>query len=70
MAGVIRLVAALAAFMFACSAFAQRSTPLQVLQPSGAGTDLFGSAVAIDGDTMIVGAPRDDVGANADQGSA
>ena len=70
MAGVIRLVAALAAFMFACSAFAQRSTPLQVLQPSGAGSDLFGSAVAIDGDTMIVGAPRDDVGANADQGSA
>jgi len=51
-------------------ALAQRSTPLQVLQPSGAASDQFGYAVAIDGDTMIVGAPRDDLGANANQGSA
>lgn len=49
---------------------AQRSTPIQVLDPSGAANDQFGSVVAIDGDTMIVGASSDDVGANIDQGSA
>lgn len=31
--------------------------------------DLFGTAVAIDGNTVAVGAPLDDVGANANQGS-
>jgi len=36
----------------------------------GAVNHLFGSAVAVDGDTLVVGAHRDDVGANADQGSA
>jgi hypothetical protein len=51
-------------------ALAQRSTPVQVLHPAGAALDQFGSAVAVDGDTMIVGAPSDDVGANTDQGSA
>ena len=35
----------------------------------GAGGDRFGFAVAITGDTVVVGAPRDNVGANADQGS-
>ena len=49
---------------------AQRSTPIQLLHPSGAANDQFGSAVAVDGDTMIVGAPTDGVGANTDQGSA
>ncbi|MBU6413629.1 MAG: FG-GAP repeat protein [Planctomycetes bacterium] len=51
-------------------ALAQRSTPVQLLHPSGAGGDRFGQAVAIDGDTMIVGAPNDAVGGNAFQGSA
>ena len=38
----------------------------------GAAYDYFGVSVALNaaGDTAIVGAPRDDVGANADQGSA
>jgi hypothetical protein len=36
----------------------------------GAATDLFGAAVAISADTIVVGAPQDDVGANANQGSA
>ncbi len=32
--------------------------------------DLFGSAVAVDGDTAVVGAPRDDIGTKSFQGSA
>jgi hypothetical protein len=54
----------------ASSALAQRSTPVQLLHPSGAAGDNFGRAVAIDGDTLIVGAYLDTVGANASQGSA
>ncbi|MEY3231023.1 MAG: hypothetical protein RL689_1112, partial [Planctomycetota bacterium] len=53
-----------------CFAVAQRSTPVQVLHPASMANDSFGNAVAIDGDTMIVGASLDDVGTNADQGSA
>ncbi len=36
----------------------------------GAGGDRFGEAVAIDGDTVVVGAFADDVGSNSAQGSA
>jgi len=36
----------------------------------GAANDTFGWSVAISGDTAVVGAYHDDVGANADQGSA
>ncbi|HQR31713.1 MAG TPA: hypothetical protein PLK30_03180, partial [Blastocatellia bacterium] len=35
----------------------------------GAASDFFGGSVAISGDTVMVGANGDDVGANADQGS-
>lgn len=35
-----------------------------------AATDRLGSAVAIDGDTIVLGAPLDDVGAAGDRGSA
>ena len=35
----------------------------------GAAGDQLGISVAIDGDTILAGAPRDDIGANADQGS-
>jgi hypothetical protein len=35
-----------------------------------AADDRFGFSVALDGDTALVGAPADNVGANADQGSA
>jgi len=55
--------------MLASSSFAQRSTPAQLLHPDGAAGDSFGSALAISGDTMVVGSQYDDVGANADQGS-
>jgi hypothetical protein len=34
----------------------------------GAGVDHFGTSVSVSGDTAIVGAPYDDVGANANQG--
>ncbi len=36
----------------------------------GAAEDYFGAAVAISGNTAIVGAPRNDIGADADQGAA
>ncbi|MEY3231202.1 MAG: hypothetical protein RL689_1291, partial [Planctomycetota bacterium] len=52
------------------AAWAQRSTPVQVLQPSGTYFDRFGSSVAVDGDTMVVASPFDDIGSNQDQGSA
>lgn len=36
----------------------------------GAAGDRFGNAVALSGDTLVVGAENDDIGANVDQGSA
>jgi len=36
----------------------------------GIATDFFGNSVALSGDTALVGAPSDQVGVNADQGSA
>ncbi|MBS0195558.1 MAG: hypothetical protein JSR77_02265 [Planctomycetes bacterium] len=67
---ILRTASLAAAMLVAAPVFAQRSTPVQVLHPAGAATDQFGQSVAIDGDTMIVGARLDDVGANGDQGSA
>lgn len=45
-------------------------TPLKIFADDGAANDEFGFSVAIDGDTAIVGAERDDVGTVIDQGSA
>jgi hypothetical protein len=42
----------------------------QLIAPDGAGGDNFGISVALSGDTALVGAAYDDIGANADQGSA
>jgi hypothetical protein len=42
----------------------------QLTAGDGAANDSFGSSVAVSGDTALVGAPGDDVGANANQGSA
>ena len=42
----------------------------QLTASDGAADDLFGYSVALSGDTALVGAWRDDVGANYDQGSA
>ena len=41
----------------------------QLLAANGGADDVFGGSVAISGDTALVGASGDDVGANADQGS-
>ena len=42
----------------------------QLVDSDGAAGDRFGSSVGIDGDTLIVGAPFDDVDGKIDQGSA
>ena len=42
----------------------------QVTASGGAANDQFGASVAISGETLVVGASQDDVGANTDQGSA
>jgi len=46
------------------------SQQAQLNAADGATNDRFGYSVAIDGDTAVMGAPYDDVGANPDQGSA
>ncbi|MEY3230805.1 MAG: hypothetical protein RL689_894, partial [Planctomycetota bacterium] len=46
-----------------------RCTPVQLLDPAGSANDGFGS-VAASGDVIVVGASRDTVGSNAQQGSA
>jgi FG-GAP repeat len=42
----------------------------QLTVPDGATADNFGCSVAVSGETALVGANQDDVGANLDQGSA
>ncbi len=42
----------------------------KLIASDGAAVDLFGLSVAISGDTVVVGAVTDDIGANANQGSA
>ncbi len=42
----------------------------QLTASDGAANDFFGQSVAINGDTVVVGAARDDVGAHNTQGSA
>ena len=46
------------------------SQQAQLTAADGATSDIFGWSVAISGNTVAVGAPGNDVGANADQGSA
>ncbi len=42
---------------------------LKITDPAGAAGDQFGASVAMRGDSFVVGAPQDDNGSNADQGS-
>lgn len=42
----------------------------KLVAPDGAFDDQFGAAVAIDGNTILIGARNDDIGSNANQGSA
>ncbi|MGH9854629.1 MAG: hypothetical protein ACREBD_32765, partial [Blastocatellia bacterium] len=55
-----------AVYIFGCGYAAQQKSS----GSDGKGGDNFGLAVAIDGDTAVVGASHDDVGMNVDQGSA
>ncbi len=50
--------------------FVQEAKLLGNTDPDGAANDFFGISVAVSGDTAVVGAYWDDVGANTDQGSA
>lgn len=54
-------------FFFNGSGWVQQA---KLVASNAADNDNFGYSVAISGDYAIVGAPTDDVGANADQGSA
>ncbi|MGQ0619520.1 MAG: hypothetical protein ACT4QA_06325 [Panacagrimonas sp.] len=46
------------------------SQQAKLLADDGAAVDIFGYAVSVDGDTVAVGAPVDDIDGNLDQGSA
>src|SRR5262249_57406747 len=50
--------------------FAPDEVRQQLIAADGAANDGFGFSVALSGDTVMVGAGGDDIGANADQGSA
>jgi FG-GAP repeat len=58
------------AYTFARTGAAARTETAKLTASDGAASDFFGSSVAIDGDTIVAGAPGDDVGATPDQGSA
>ncbi len=56
-----------AAYIFAGSdAYPQQA---QIIPADGAADDFLGVSVAISGDTALIGAPEDDIGADEDQGS-
>jgi len=54
-------------FVICANNFVERQ---QLLADDGAAADRFGHVVALDADTVVVGAPENDIGANADQGAA
>ena len=58
------------AYTFARAGAAARTETAKLTAADGAGGDVFGAAVAIDGDTIVGGSPADNFGPNADQGSA
>jgi hypothetical protein len=58
------------AYVFACTGGRQWAEQDMVTASDGAANDNFGNSVAISGETAIVGAFQDDVGANNFQGSA
>ena len=58
------------AYTFARTGAAARTEMAKLRDSDGRGGDGFGSSVAIAGETIIAGAPGDDVGAQNDQGSA
>jgi len=57
-------------YTFSRSGAGSRTETAKLFAADGANNDQLGSSVAIDGDTVVAGAPLDDVGTNVDQGSA
>ena len=57
-------------YSFARTGSATRSQIARVTASGGAANDFLGSSVAVDGSTIVAGAPGDDVGSNENQGSA
>ena len=57
-------------YTFARSGAATRTETAKLTASDGAADDHLGWSVAIEGDTIVAGRRNDDVGANADQGSA
>ena len=53
-----------------CPTASAQSSPAHLLHPAGSSNDLFGAAVAVDGDVAIVGVPLDNVDGNGVKGSA
>lgn len=65
-------IRSLATIAFALSAASAHAAWIEVAAPTesaGSPGDRYGGSVAIDGDTLVVGVDRDDVGSNTDQGS-
>ena len=58
------------AYTFARTGAAARSETARLTADDGAEGDLLGFSVAVDGDTIVAGAPTDDIGASERQGSA
>jgi hypothetical protein len=58
------------AYTFARTGPAARTETAKLTASDGAAGDVLGVSVAIDGDAIVAGAPFDNVGANAGQGSA
>ena len=56
-------------YTFARTGAAEWTQTAKLTASDGAASDALGVSVAIDGDTIVAGAPRDDVGVNPDQGS-
>ncbi len=58
-----------AVYTFARTGAATRTQTAKLTASDGAGNAFLGFSVAIDGDTIVAGAPIDDVGGNSGQGS-
>ena len=58
------------AYTFARTGAATRTQTAKLRAADGDPTDRLGTSVGIDGDTIVAGAPGDDIGVNNSQGSA
>lgn len=70
--GLARLALGVLVMLVAGALFAPvaQAAEQKLTAGDGAANDFFGGSLGMAGDTMVVGAPADDVGANSNQGSA